>query len=137
MSRPTLQLALGGLVVCAIAGFWLGLQGAMPRDGAGSASAESVSPTVETAPNAYRTPVEAAPYSDPMAASDEPPASEAPAASAAQPEAAPKPPPPTTPRPAPAPTTEAAPAAAEPAAPAPAPAPASATPPPEEDLPPY
>ena len=109
MSRQTLQLALGGLVVCAIGGFWLGLQGALPRDGAGSASAEASSPLLEPAPNAYRTPLEAAPYSDIPVASDEPPASDAAPASDAEPPEAQTPPPPTTPRPAPPPRVEAAP----------------------------
>jgi hypothetical protein len=137
MSRPTLRLALGGLVVCAIGGFWLGLQGALPRDGAGSASAEAASTTLETAPSATLTATEVAPYSDIPIASDEPAASEAPAASD-EPEPAPKQaPPPTTPRPEPTPKLEAPAPSAAPATPAPTPAPASATPPPEEDLPPY
>ena len=138
MSRPTLQFALGGLIVCAIGGFWLGLQGALPREGASSGSAEAASTTLEPAPNATLTATEAAPYSDTPIASDEPPASEAPAASEEEPKPAPKQaPPPTTPRPEPTPRTEAPAASAAPATPAPTPAPASATPPPEEDLPPY
>lgn len=137
MSRPTLQLALGGLLLCAIGGFWLGLQGALPREGS-AGPADVNSPALETAaPNAYRTPLDAEPYSD-IAVSEAPAASEAAATSEAEVQEAPKPAPPTTPKPAPPPVVApAASATPAPSAAPPAPAPASATPPPEEDLPPY
>jgi hypothetical protein len=136
MSRPSLQLALGGLVLCAIGGFWLGLQGALPR-GEGASRNADAAPSLEPAPNAYRTPVDAAPFTETVTSSDEPAAeSDEPAVEVAAAEPVKKPAVEAVERPAPTPR-ETAPASATPVV-APAPPPTIvAPPPPAEDLPPY
>lgn len=137
MSRSSLKFALGGLVACAIGGFWLGLQGALPREGASPTSATS-QPTMEPEVNAYRTPVDAAPYAEGPPPSDELPASDASDAPAPEPVKKPPPPPSTETRPAPPRETTPAPSAT-PAPPPPreAPPPPTPTADPEEDLPPF
>jgi hypothetical protein len=140
MSRSTMQMALGGLVLCGLVGFWLGLQGALPRDSGSGASAPAAG--IEPEPNAYRNPVDAAPVAELNTISDEPAASDASDAGPAQSEAPPPPKraapaePRSQPRPEPATALSATPAPPPPVV-APAPAPTPTPPPAEEDLPPY
>jgi type VI secretion system secreted protein VgrG len=135
MSRSSLQIALGGLVVCAIGGFWLGLQGALPHDG-GTRGAEVSSSEDTPGPTASLTAVEAAPFTEAAPPSEEPAAEESDAAPVQTAALAPvKKPAAETPKPAPA--ASATPASATPPAPPPAQPAPSATPAPTEDLPPY
>ena len=135
MSRSSLQLALGGLVVCALAGFWLGLQGALPRD-AGSRGAEAATTVDTPGPTASLAAVEAAPFTETAAPSEEPPAAESEAEPVQVAEAAP-PRRPVVQTPKPPPPSDTVPASAAAPPPPPVQPPASAAPAPVEDLPPY